>query len=62
MKKLILSISLLLILLQIVAQEIKSFKTSDGETLYFRTVGKGPKIIFLSGGPGFGADGLNVWA
>lgn len=62
MKKIILSISLQLILLQIAAQEIKSFKTSDGETLYYRTVGKGTKVIILSGGPGFGADGLNVWA
>ena len=61
MKKLLLSITLLLILLQIAAQEIKSFKTSDGETLYFRRVGKGSKVIFLSGGPGFGADGLKVW-
>jgi len=62
MKKLSLSITLLLILLQIGAQQIKTFKTSDGETLYFRTVGKGTKVIILSGGPGFGADGLNVWA
>jgi len=62
MKKLILSISLLSILLQIPAQEIKSFKTSDGETLHFRTVGKGNKVIFLAGGPGFGADGLKIWA
>jgi proline iminopeptidase len=62
MKKLILLISLLLILLQIAAQEIKSFKTSDGETLYFRTVGKGFKVILLSGGPGFGADYLTTWA
>jgi proline iminopeptidase len=62
MKILILSFGLLLILLQIAAQEIKSFKTSDGETLYFRTVGKGTKVILLSGGPGFGADGLKVWA
>jgi proline iminopeptidase len=62
MKKLILSFGLVLILLKIAAQEIKSFKTSDGETLYFRTVGKGTKVIILSGGPGFGADGLNVWA
>ena len=58
MKKLIFSISLLLILIQIAAQEIKSFKTSDGETLYFRRVGKGTKVIILSGGPGFGADGM----
>ena len=62
MKKFIFSISLLLILIQIAAQEIKSFKTSDGETLYFRTIGKGPRFILLSGGPGFGADGLKVWA
>src|SRR4030042_3879827 len=62
MKKLIFSISLLLILIQIAAQEIKSFKTSDGETLYFRTVGKGPKVIILSGGPGFGADGMKPLA
>jgi hypothetical protein len=60
MKKLLLVISLILILLQIDAQEIKSFKTSDGEKLYFRTFGKGEKIIFLSGGPGFGADGLRT--
>lgn len=62
MKKLIASITFLLILLQIAAQEIKSFKTSDGETLYFSKAGKGAKIILLSGGPGFGADGLKVWA
>lgn len=48
MKKFILSISLLSILLQIAAQEIKSFKTLDGEILYFRTVGKGAKVILLS--------------
>jgi proline iminopeptidase len=62
MKKLILSINLLLILFQIAAQEIKSFKSTDGETLFFRTVGKGDKVIFLSGGPGFGADGLKIVA
>lgn len=62
MKRLILSICLLSILLQIPAQEIKSFRTSDGETLYYRSVGKGLKIILLSGGPGFGADGMKIWA
>jgi len=62
MKKLILSISLLSILLQIPAQEVKSFKTSDGEILHFRDVGKGNKVIFLAGEPGFGADGMKIWA
>jgi proline iminopeptidase len=62
MKKFILSLSVLFSLQQITAQEVKSFDTSDGETLYYRTIGKGTKVIFLAGGPGFGADGMKIWA
>lgn len=44
------------------SQVISTFKTSDGELLSYTKTGTGPVIIFLSGGPGFGASGLQPWA
>jgi proline iminopeptidase len=52
MKTLKLLIYFLLVFNVINGQEILSFKTSDGEILFYKRVGNGPKIIFLSGGPG----------
>ena len=43
-------------------QESCSFRTSDGESLSYTKTGKGSIIVFLSGGPGFGASGLQPWA
>jgi len=45
-----------------IGQETRSFKTSDGELLSYTKTGTGPVIIILSGGPGFGASGLQPWA
>lgn len=44
------------------AQQINSFKTSDGETLYFSSTGKGQKVIILQGGPGYSVAGCQSWA
>lgn len=44
------------------AQQILSFQTSDGETLSYTKSGNGPVIVFLSGGPGYGASALQQWA
>ena len=43
-------------------QKLVSFKTSDGENLFYTTVGEGPTIIFLCGGPGFGVNYMLPWA
>lgn len=43
-------------------QQVNSFTTKDGEILYFTSVGNGPKVIFLYGGPGYGVSGLKHWA
>jgi proline iminopeptidase len=40
----------------------ESFKTSDGETLYYTRSGHGPRVIILMGGPGFGVNVLQAWA
>jgi proline iminopeptidase len=44
------------------AQQILSFQTTDGETLSYTKSGKGPVIVFLSGGPGYGVSALQQWA
>ena len=44
------------------AQMTKSFRTIDGETLYYTTKGTGPKVILLYGGPGIGAGPMQQWA
>jgi len=43
-------------------QQAKSYKTTDGETLYYTTLGKGPKVILLYGGPGFSVGPMRPWA
>jgi proline iminopeptidase len=43
-------------------QEINSFKTSDGESLFYKKTGTGPVIVFLCGGPGLAASYLQPWA
>lgn len=63
MKKLnLLIISLILLGFQVHGQQIDSFTTNDGEILYFTSVGKGPRIIFLTGGPGGDVKVLKPWA
>jgi len=62
MKTLILIFALTLILNVLEAQETLSFKTSDSESLFYTKIGKGPVIVFLSGGPGYGASALQQWA
>jgi proline iminopeptidase len=43
-------------------QIVKSFQTSDGESLYFTTIGNGPKVVLIPGGPGAGVSSLQMWA
>ena len=62
MKTILSLIACLLIVMQTEAQTAKSFRTSDGETLYYTTKGKGSKVIFLYGGPGIAAGPLQTWA
>jgi proline iminopeptidase len=62
MKTLKLIFALTLIFNALEAQETLSFKTSDGETLFYTKTGKGPVIVLLSGGPGYGASALQQWA
>lgn len=45
-----------------VAQEVKSFTTSDGQILYYSKIGSGPQVILLSGGPGYSVDFISAWA
>lgn len=45
-----------------IAQEAKSFTTSDGEILYYSKVGSGPQVILLSGGPGYSVEFISAWA
>ena len=44
------------------AQQIKSFGASDGEILYYTSIGKGPRIILLYGGPGYDVSFMKPWA
>lgn len=62
MKKMFFLMTLLLTAIKINAQQVKSFPTSDGVTLYYTTYGKGPKVVFLYGGPGFGVGPIRPWA
>ncbi len=62
MKKIITLSACLLILASSGAQQVKSFKTTDGETLFYSTKGAGPKVIFLYGGPGISAGPMLTWA
>ena len=62
MKKMLFFITFLLTVIQITGQQVKSFKTTDGETLYYTSLGKGPKVVLLYGGPGFGVGPMRPWA
>jgi proline iminopeptidase len=62
MKTFTLFIALTLIFNGITGQETHTFKTSDGESLSYTKTGNGPVIVFLSGGPGYGASILQPWA
>ncbi|MHC1730826.1 MAG: alpha/beta fold hydrolase [Bacteroidales bacterium] len=62
MKTLVLLFYFFLISTEIGAQEFFSFRTSDGESLFYTKIGKGPTIIFLSGGPGGSVNNLQKWA
>jgi proline iminopeptidase len=62
MKTLRISIYFLLFFNVINGQEILSFKTSDGESLFYTKTGNGPVIVILSGGPGGGASSLQPWS
>ena len=48
--------------MQITGQQVNSFQTSDGETLYYTIYGKGPKVVLLYGGPGYGVGPMRPWA
>lgn len=43
------------------SQQVESFKTDDGETLFYYKKGTGPRIILLYGGPGYGANLMLNW-
>lgn len=60
MKKNFIVLCCLLSTLCIVAQEPESFKTSDGETLYYTTQGDGPRV-FILGFAGWDAGLLSHW-
>jgi proline iminopeptidase len=44
------------------AQQIRSFKTSDNESLHYTSIGKGPRVVLLWGGPGFNVSMMKPWA
>jgi len=67
MKKLLFIIPLVFLLCittfcHIYGQEVGSYKTSDGEVLYFTKYGEGFKIILLYGGPGYAVSAMKFWA
>lgn len=57
MKKIIL-IFVFLISSNLIAQELKSFESTDGTQIFYEDLGKGETIILLSGGPGLNSDYL----
>lgn len=50
-----------LLYFEVLGQQVNSFTTNDGETLYFTSIGNGPRVIILTGGPGYGVSGLKYW-
>jgi proline iminopeptidase len=62
MRPILFSIVCLLFLNLTKGQQINHFKTTDGETLYYTSLGKGQKVILLYGGPGFGVGPMRSWA
>lgn len=43
-------------------QQSNSFKTSDGEFLYYSKLGHGPRVLLLYGGPGYEVSFMKAWA
>ena len=43
-------------------QNISSFRTSDGENLFFSKFGNGSRVILLYGGPGMAVSAMRPWA
>jgi proline iminopeptidase len=62
MKPILFSIICLFSLNLTKGQQINHFKTTDGETLYYTSLGKGQRVILLYGGPGFGVGPMRNWA
>jgi proline iminopeptidase len=44
------------------AQNTKTFTTSDGETLYYTSTGKGQRVIMLPPGPGASVNVIKSWS
>ena len=57
MKKIIL-LFILLISTNLIAQELKSFVSTDGTEIFYEDIGKGETIVLLSGGPGLNSSYL----
>jgi proline iminopeptidase len=51
-------LSLLLLLVLALPLSAATFQSDDGVTLYYEVVGKGKRVVLLSGGPGFSPDYL----
>jgi len=62
MKMILTLTTFLLIALQLSGQQVKSFQTSDNETLFYTSKGNGPIVVFLYGGPGISAGPMRPWA
>lgn len=62
MKNILLLLVLILSSFTVFGQEVNSFKTSDGETLFYTKTGTGPTIVLLYGGPGYPASVMRPWA
>ena len=48
----------LLLLFFALSVDAATFRSHDGTTLYYEIVGRGPKVLLLSGGPGFSPEYL----
>jgi len=62
MKTLIFSIITWLLSIFVNGQQTHSFKTQDGEILYYTSIGSGDKVVLLYGGPGFSIGPMRSWA
>jgi proline iminopeptidase len=62
MKSIRLIIGLMLIACSVNGQQVRFFKTSDGESLFYTRIGHGPTVIFLCGGPGYSVNFLQQLA
>ena len=60
MKIIILLLSFIVVTQFTIGQQPESFKTLDGETLFYSKIGKGPKVIIL-GGAGWDSNLMMYW-